>query len=344
VIPPNAVMKPALRAQLTMQGIPITPPTSPPHKFTFDYLDLPLAPDLLEDGATVDNGIYEFSLRDAVLAVFVQPFYTNNEFCWAFSTTTQTDVVAAVRVGETLDIEFDCELASAKFVNRYHFPPGIAYSDNGNHAFHIQIDGLSGSGFRLVSAFEPHANKTTSRLPFFMGFRVFGTAKDDPELPVWREALGQAVLEALFERWEYALLFSAFALESFIDSQMTARLMSAGLGEEYTKHVLQIADKRYELHALNEPTGSLSRGEINSQSENLNKKVFTPRNRLAHGKTRGRDITEEIAADAVRTVVQFVWDNDKTQRHLLLSETPTHDISSLIDDDLLSACARENAA
>lgn len=342
VIPPNATMKSDVRQRLESQNFPIQAATEPPHRFSFHYLNFPLDPNLLEDEAVIDNGIYEFSVKDSVLAVFKQNFYEANEFCWAFSTPTQTDVVAALSIGETIDIALDPELKFANHIIKYHFPSGVPDSGYGEYAFHVQIDGLSGDGFRIVSAYEPDSNKTNSRLPFFMGFRVFGVAKDDCDFPVWRDSLGRAVREALYQRWEYALLFSAFALESFIDNQLSERLIGARMGEKYTEHVLRIGERKYELYALNELTRSLSDRDVNKQCETINKKVFTPRNRLAHGLTRSEVITEEIAADAIRTVVKFVWDNDKTQRHLLLSVMPTHNIASLIDNDLLNACLSEN--
>lgn len=341
VIPPNAVMRANVAETMRQRGLPIEPPTVLPHKFSFHYLDQPFPRELLEDGATVDTGVYEFLVRDGVLAVFEQPFSSINEFCWSFSTTAQIDVLAALRVGETLDVEFDQQLLVAEHVIKSSFPCGQPDTDYGTYAFHAQVDNLSGLGFRIVSSFEPSSRQTSSRLPFFMGFRVFGRKQLDFELPLWREALGQAVREALLERWEHAVLFSAFALESFIDGQLAEHLSHAGLGEEYSEHVLRVTERKFELHALNTVSKRLSPRAVNREYNQLNRAVFTPRNKLAHGVRRASEFTEAVAVEAIRSVVRFMWDSNRTQRHLLLPEVPVHDVTMLIDEELRAACVSE---
>jgi len=342
VVPPSAEMIPEVADLLTARGLPIEPASAPPYHFTFHYVDSPLPPEHLADGAVIDTGVYRFFVRDGVLAVFDQPFSSINEFAWAFSTTTQTDVVAALRIGEVLDVAFDTLFEQAEHVARFHFPSGLPDSGYGEYGFHAQVDGLSGTGFRVVSSFERGSKLTTSRLPFFMGFRVFGRRANEDGRPLWREMLGQAVREALLQRWAQAILFSAFALESVIDGLLLARLDRAGLGRDYADHVLRVGEKRAELVGLNYLTQRLpTTKSVHKEYEALNAAVFTPRNKLAHGLRSASEMAEADAQAAIREVVRFVWDWDPSHRHLLLPEVPNHDITTLIDPRLTSDVASE---
>lgn len=335
VVPSSAKMRPELAASLKAMGIPIEPASEPPRRFTFHYVDSPFPPQYLEDAANIDTGVYRFLVRDGVLAVFDQPFSQINEFAWAFSTTTQTDVVAALKIGETMEVKFDTPLGAAENVVRFHFSCGVADSGYGEYGFRAQVDGLSAEGFQVVSSFEPGSKTTGSRLPFFMGFRIFGRRISADGRPLWREMLGQAVHEGLHQRWAQAILFSAFALESFIDSLLLARLQLTGLGGDYADHVLRVGEKKAELVGLNFILQRhASKSAVYKEYEALNAAVFSPRNSMAHGQRRASEMTETDARAAIREVVRFVWDWDPAQRYLLLPEVPAHDISKLIDTNL----------
>jgi hypothetical protein len=339
VIPGNATMKPDLAERVNNLGLDLGKPTEPPHSFSFHYIDYPPDESLLEDGAIVDSGVYKFTMRDAVIGVFDLPALQDDEFSWSFSTTSQIDVLAALRVGETFDVDFEKELEEAYHITKYHFPSGIPDSGYGEYAIHLSVDGLNGQGFRVVSAYEPQSKRTSSRLPFFFGFRAFGRSRNDPEYPIWRELLGQAVREALFQRWQHCLLYTAFSLESFTDRQLADKLEASAVGDTYIEHVLRVGEKRYELHALNAPGGRLSKSEVNKAYDRLNKYIFTHRNRLAHGKANGADITAEIAVRAIKTTVEFIWDWDRSARSLLLPQMRVSEgFEAMIDEALLTAC------
>lgn len=339
VIPGNAMMKPELAKRIDSLGIDVGAPTDPPHKFSFHYIDYPVDESLLKDGAIVDSGVYEFPLRDAVIGVFHLPALQDDEFSWSFSTTHQVEVLTALRVGETFDVDFEEQLKEAYHVTKHHFPSGAPNSGYGDYAIHLSIDGLNGQGFRVVSAYEPQSKRTDSRLPFFFGFRVFGKARNDEEYPIWRELLGQAVSEALFQRWQHSLLYTAFSLESFIDELLAEKISVSAVGDAYIEHVLRVGDKRYELHALNSPEEKRTQKEVNKIHARLNEYIFTPRNRLAHGKAKGSDITAEIAVRAIKTTVEFMWDWDKMARSLLLPRMRVSEgFEAMIDDELLEAC------
>lgn len=340
VIPWNAKMIPGLRETLVKRlgtaGLP--PPTEPPHAFSFHYIDSPLDDSMLDDGATINNGIYEFLVRDAVIGVFDLPAFQDDEFCWSFSSTSQINVLAAVKIGETIDVAFDHEFDQVFHLTKYHFPSGVPDSGYGEYPVHLAIDGLNPKGFRIVSSYEPQAKRTQSRLPFFFGFRIFGKAKGDPEYPVWRELLTDSVRQALLRRWQHALLYAAFSLESFIDQRLSAKLEASAVGEIYAEHILRVGERRHELHALNNREVGLSEKQVNRVYDTLNKIIFTPRNRLAHGKVMGNEITSDMAVEAIKAAVEFIWDWSKEARPWLLPKMRPFRFEDLIDEDLLRAC------
>lgn len=347
VIPDNATMKPELEERFNaakeyfsnLSGIDPGEPTG--ISYSYHYIDYPPDEALFADGATIDTGIYEFTVRDAIIGVFDQPAFEGNDFYWSFPTTSQVDVLAALRIGETFDVDFEEELEEAYHVVRYHFPSGVPDSGYGEYAVHLGIDPLSRQGFRVVSAYEPQSKRTNSRLPFFFGFRVFGKSKEDQGYPVWRELLGQAVREILFGRWHYSLLYTAFSLESFIDKRLADMLDKSGVGDVYIEHALRVGEKESELHALNAPENRFSKSKVQSTYKKLNKHIFKHRNNLAHGRVPGTDITEEIAVQAIRTAVEFVWDWDRSARPLLLVQMSPGSFEAMIDDELIKSCQDE---
>jgi hypothetical protein len=50
VIPANAKMKPEIARTLQHHGLDTGPPSEPPHRFSFHYVDAPIDASLLEDG------------------------------------------------------------------------------------------------------------------------------------------------------------------------------------------------------------------------------------------------------------------------------------------------------
>jgi len=116
---------------------------------------------------------------------------------------------------------------------------------------------------------------------------------------------------------------------------LSDKLTVSEVGEAYIDHILRVGEKRYELHVLN--NRGLSRTAVNNLAEKLNETIFTPRNKLAHGKTMGSDITSELAVQAVKTAVEFMWDWSPAARPWLFNKVKIVR-EELIDDDLLRAC------
>lgn len=338
VIPANAKIKTTLPEQLRRTIDKVGPPTVLPGKFGFHYIDWPPDQSVLADEAEVDSGVYTFKVKDAVIGVFDLARWGHQEFCWSFSSNAQRDVLAALRIGETFDVLFDEPLEEAFHVLQYHFPSGVPNSGYGEYAVHLAVDPPRSDGFRIVSAFEPQSRRTESRLPFFFGFRVFGTAVGSDPLPVWRTLLSAAVRQAAHGRWAHCLLYTAFSLESFIDQRLGEQLSSANFGDDYIEEVLRVANRAAELSALNSLTPRLSKASVKKLAQRLNEAVFTPRNRLAHGKLTDKAADSETAVNALKTTVEFVWDWDSASRALLVTPLHASSLEALVDTALLEAC------
>lgn len=171
VIPTNA---PALKSlpPNVAQIVDALRPTVPPHSFSFHYVDYPFKKDLFDDEKMIDNGIYEFSVKDAVIGVYDLQAFQDNEFCWSFATTDQTIVLAALKIGETFDVKINRPFRRILHISRSHFPPGIPDSDYGKFPIHISNDVPKNDWFRITTSYEPGSKRIESRLPFFFGFRL----------------------------------------------------------------------------------------------------------------------------------------------------------------------------
>src|SRR5206468_3619209 len=96
-------------------------------------------------------------------------------------------------------------------------------------------------------------------------------------------------------------------------------LRAANLGEDYIDHVLRVGERAAELSALNSAKARVSASALRKLALRLNTNVFTPRNRVAHGKLADRDIGADQAVTALKTAVEFMWDWNDTSRSLLLA-------------------------
>jgi len=328
VIPAAAELSPTLTGKAREITETLGPPTELPGAYSFHYVNWPVDQALLVDEAVVDTGIFDL-VR-----------WPHAEFCWSFSSGAQRDVLAALQIGRTFDLHFDEPLGEAFHVLLYAFPSGLPRSGYGQYAVHVAVDPPRPDGLRVVSSFEPQSERTTSRLPFFFGFRVFGTSLGSEPPPVWRELLATAVRQAAHQRWAHCVLYTAFSLESFIDRQLADRLRVANLGDDYVNHVLRVGGRLEELSALNYAKGRLSPSAVKRIAERLNTDIFTPRNRIAHGKSASEDIGVDHAVTALKTAVEFMWDWDDASRSLLLAPMRGASFEAMIDEALLDACTR----
>jgi hypothetical protein len=338
VIPASAELSAGLSEEVRRDVEALGPPTMMPSKIAYHYVAWPPDQSLLSDQAEVDTGIYTFKVKDAVMGVFDLARWANDEFCWSFASNAQRDVLAALRIGQTFDVQFEEPLDEAFHVLQYHFAPEATNSGYGEYGVHLAVDPPRTDGLRIVSSFEPHSKRTDSRLPFFFGFRVFGMAVGTERQPIWRELLAAAVRQAAHRRWAHCLLYAAFSLESFIDRQLADRLELSGFGQKHIAHILQVKTRKEKLFALNNVKERMPKKGLNICLDGLNKEVFTPRNRLAHGKKDDREISADQAVAALKATVEFMWEWDDTSRLLLLAPM-RGSFEGMIDNALLEACA-----
>lgn len=318
--------------------------SNPPFSMTYHHESLEEMMILLEDQKTVNAGIDNstFLVKDGVLGLF-KSLASMSESGWSFASSNVVDVLAAVRIGEVLDIQFDTPFSEVFNIERYHFPSGVPDSGYGQFRFHIKEDVVTSTGFKIISSFEVDQEPTSSRLPFFLGFRVYGRKLEEDIEPVWRSLLALSIRYCQEEKWHLSILHTAFSLESIIDILLTQHMQTSRFPQEYIDHILRIGEKRYELHALNEIIlqSRLSKKEVNSLSESLNQSVFTKRNKVAHGLASGDSITREDAIDAIIKTVDFIWEFARNFRKDLLITTGARTFENMIDAELIESCMAE---
>jgi len=149
----------------------------PPYAAGYHYLPFDDIHDYLEDDTEISDGIFTFKVKDGVLGTFEMVAMMHKEFSWSFASSKVVDVLAAVRIGETIEVKFDQPFNEIYGISRYHFPSGIPDSGYGQYRIHLCEDSVTPNGFIIVSSFEGEQTPTLSRLPFFFGFRVFGQGR-----------------------------------------------------------------------------------------------------------------------------------------------------------------------
>jgi len=322
----------------------LIPQTSqPPSRFSFYYVPQHQIEELLKDGSEVATGTLSFKARDGVLGLFETVSMSHSEFGWSFASSRVLAVLAAIKIGETIDVKFDRRFEEIYRISKSHFPPGIPDSGYSTYRIHVCEDVVRPDGFRIVSSFEEGQEPIKSRLPFFFGFRIFGRDLDGAPEPIWRSFLALSIRYCQELRWHLSLLHSAFCAESFLDTLLKTRMLGGGLSEDYIEHILRVGEKRDEFQAINQMllNGGLSKKEANKLYEDVNKRVFSKRNKLAHGSASSADITQEDAVGAINRVVSLIWDFDPSARTHLLITTGSTGPQSLIDEDFIQSCTDE---
>ncbi len=335
VIPSNAQLLPSISSNAASHVTAMPSPSNPPNSFQFHYIDYPFSKDLFEDDRKINNGIYEFTFKDALIGVYDLYSFQDDEFCWSFATTDQTVVLAALNVGETFDIKLKKPFNRILHISKYHFPPGIRNSEYGKCRIHLSVDEPHEDWFRINSSYEPGSRKSLSRLPFFFGFRLYGFRTVDKR-PTWRKFLSDAAIYAQLKDWGTALIHVAFALESFIDTRLLSIFKKSNFGESYENHLLRVGEKKEEFHALLHKR--ISKKDINKLYERVNKDIFSLRNHIAHGKSSREAISSKQYIIAIKKAVEVIWDLDKSSRNFLVPIMQPLDPASLIDQKLIDHC------
>lgn len=336
VVPGNAKLCNGLSTNVTTLFGSLPPPTEPPHSFSFHYIDYPFRTGIFEDGCKINNGIYEFLLKDALIGVYDLHSFKDNEFCWSFATTDQTVVLAALNIGETFDLKLKKPFKKILHISKYHFPSGVPNSGYGRFPIHVSVDEPRSDRFRITTSYEPGAKKSDSRLPFFFGFKIYGFRNEDNR-PIWRKFLSDSVIYAQSRDWGIALVHVAFALESFIDSKLICLYKKSSFPDSYQNHLLRVGDKREEFHALLHKR--MEKKEINKLYYKTDKAIFKRRNDIAHGKESRESISPEQYVTGIKMAAKLIWDLDKNARPHLVPIMHQLDPSSLIDQQLINNCS-----
>ncbi len=337
VVPHNAMPLNSLSSEI-VQFASSKPGTAPPTLFRFYYVDYPFPKDLFDDEKMINDGVYQFTVKDAVLGVYDLQAFKNDEFCWSFATTDQTLILAALKIGETFDVKIKRPFRRVLYISRSHFSPGVSDSGYGKFAVHLSNSELRNEWFRITTSYEPESEKTESRLPFFFGFRLFGFRRRDRR-PMWMKFLSDAVIFAQNDNWGTGLMHVAFSLESFIDMLLLRAYKPSKFPTAYEDHLLMVGEKRQELYGICH--SKLNKNQTNKLYDLLNNKIFTLRNSIAHGRKNSEDITSDEYVQGIKAAVEFIWDFDKPSRPLLVPIMYPDNPSLLIDQVLIKDCGSD---
>lgn len=319
----------------------LIPQTSaPPVHYSFHYIPQESVEDLLEDGAEISIDAYRFKIKDGILGVFETVALSASDFGWSFSSSRALDVLAAVKIGETINVRFDVPFGEVYKISRSQFPSGVLNCGYGKYKFHLTETAIRPEGFSIVSSFEEGQEPTDSRLPFFFGFRVFGSRLDATPEPIWRTFLASSIRYSQEEKWHLSILHSAFCLESFLDTLLKQKLSDGGISDEYIDHILRVGEKRDEFQAINKMilNNRFTRSQVNKLYEQTNRSVFTKRNGIAHGRTPIGAINSQDALEAIRSTISLIWDFDRQSRSQLLIVVGGTKYELMIDEELLADC------
>lgn len=310
--------------------------STPPGKFRFNVHPIEEVDELLIDGTEVSCVFHSYSVRDGVLLALSKSPFEGDNMIWAFTATSERQGLVDLKIGIVEEIVFDEPFEEVYYVTKSHIPPRIASENYGRYAFQLVVDVLRPSGFKFVSSYFhtiPPADEAGS---FLIGWNAYGRMEGDKTPPIWRTILANAYKHLLMGRWYLALLESAFAMESFFDALLSSKLRHNRVPDRYINHILRVGERPEEIRAIRDMRGypSVSNNQVEKLTSKLNSDVFSPRNNLAHGKSGHRDITEDVALKAAKTVQETIWDWDRDSRKWLLLIERESSIYELRDEEL----------
>ena len=159
-----------------------------------------------------------------------------------FATTDQYGLVAALRIGETFDVEVDVPFNQILHISKYKLNCPSQDFNRTDYRYHVTIDKpINNNIFRITSAYEPGSPQTNSREPFVFGFRIYGFLDEDNR-PLWRKYLSDAVIYAQNSDWGFGLLNVAFSVESFIAMSIIQIINPLDLPQYFIEQLLQTVD------------------------------------------------------------------------------------------------------
>jgi hypothetical protein len=275
---------------------------------------------------------HAYAARDGVLLALERPGHSSDDMLWAYVASAERQGLFDLRVGEVVTVTFDEPFAEVFTVTLYQIPHRLARPDYGSYRVHWAVDALTERGFAFVSSYYEDSPQTEERA-FLVGWRAFGLLPDDPVPPLWRLMLANAHRHLLEQRWYLALLEAAFALEAAIDSAAGEALTAAGVPDVLVEDILRRDELRVTLRATAEMRQypAVSASSTRSLADELRKRVFTPRNRLAHGRVAASAVDEETARRAVACTQQVIWDWFPEARAWLVLVNRAQDLADLRD-------------
>ena len=296
---------------------------------------------LMADGAilschSVRGGQHTYAVRDGVLLALERSGNRGDEMLWGFVATAERQGLVDIRIGNTAEVIFSEPFDEVLAVTLSTLPFRTPRPDYGKYAVEWGVINLRPTGFSLVSSYRSQSLRTEDRA-FLVGWRAFGRMPSDPRPPIWREMLANAHRHLLEQRWHLALLETAFALESFIDSTATNELTSRNVPTSFIHEALREDDFRVTLRAVKEMRQypDLSGKAIDRLAGELKEEVFGPRNGVAHGSSPLHSITEAVARRGLSKVQRVIWDWAPELRMSLLLLERSRSLLDLRDcDDL----------
>lgn len=128
---------------------------------------------------------------------------------------------------------------------------------------------------------------------------IYGNSTNH-NIPAWRKIVIQAKREFINKQYSLALLTSAIAFESFIDTLLNETLINKGVPQESASTIVEsINSIKTKVHSLLKSLDSVSFKDCDANKSW--EKLLLQRNKIAHGEVI--DVSEEDARNALKTVV-----------------------------------------
>jgi hypothetical protein len=284
-------------------------------RFTCGALEIPDVMQALAFGgglaAAITRTQHDFLVRDGVLAVLNRPATGPDDILMPFVGSTEITGHADLVPGVLTRVVFVAPLAEIYGVSLQLSGGGRA--DGADSLHHIEAVEVLPTGFVLLSSLLPGALPPDD--PVQVRWNAYGRDASAAPWPVWRELIANALRHLLEQRWHLAALEAVFALESAIDTAMTADLLGAGVAAKDIKARLRADELSTTIIDLR--TG---RGEavVARTVKRRVRPLVELRNAIAHGVRSPSSVSEQDARATVSASLTALWDWLPECRLLLL--------------------------
>lgn len=301
---------------------------------SYGYSD-PISDTDLQNNEKIKLNSHEFDLIDSMPTLAEELVNPDSHACYEFASPNQMLVLAAVKIGETLDVKLQVQFDKVNHMQKYSIPPGIPDSGYGQYPVHICSELTDKKDLRIVSSFEENTTHTTSRLPFFYVFRIYGQIAPN-SIPPWRQLLSDSVIYAHKNDWGMGLLFLAIAFEEFLNSSLILRLENSGFDEAYINESLNKLNIYGKFHSVYSKVDN--KKQVNRYYDTINKLLFQKRNKIAHAKSSTSTFERDEYLSALKECLTFIYQFSPNSRNLLFPVHYSEDMNDLIDEQLINDC------